>query len=74
MAQKEDRLTSALMTIMTAVISMLVIAYFAIPVIVSAADGLGVGSEYAPMIKLVLTLMIFAVIVLVVRGFNSSAR
>ena len=70
---KEDRLDNAIMVILTAVISLLMIAYMAIPVIVSAVDGLtGSGEQFGPIILFTLTMMIFATIILIVRGFNGS--
>jgi hypothetical protein len=71
---KEDRLDNAIMVILTAVISLLMIAYMAIPVITEAVSSLtgGSGEQFGPIILFTLTMMIFATIILIVRGFNGS--
>lgn len=70
---KEDRLDNAIMVILTAVISLLMIAYMAIPVITNAVGSLtGDGEQFGPIILFTLTMMIFATIILIVRGFNGS--
>lgn len=70
---KEDRLDNAIMVILTAVISLLMIAYMAIPVITEAVSSLtGAGEQFGPIILFTLTMMIFATIILIVRGFNGS--
>ena len=70
---KEDRLDNATMVILTAVISLLMIAYMAIPVITEAVSSLtGAGEQFGPIILFTLTMMIFATIILIVRGFNGS--
>lgn len=73
MAEKEDRLDIAIGTVLTAVVTLIMIAYFAIPVVQGAIESLtGSSAQYGPMIGLSLTMMIFATIILIVRGFNRS--
>lgn len=73
MAEKEDRLDIAIGTVLTAVVTLIMICYFAIPVVQGAIDSLtGSATSYGPMIGLALTMMIFATVILIVRGFNRS--
>ncbi len=73
MAEKEDRLDVAIGTVLTAVVTLIMIAYFAIPVVQGAIDSLTCStSQYGPMIGLCVTMMIFATVILIVRGFNRS--
>lgn len=73
--QKEDRLDNAIMTILTAVVASILVAYLAIPVITSAIESLsGDAAQYADLLSLVITIMIVAMIILIVRGFNRGGR
>ena len=72
---KEDRLDSAVTTLLTAVVVAILIAYFAIPVIMSAIGTLtGDAAQYAQLFELTLTLMIVSIVVLIVRGFSRGGR
>lgn len=73
MVKQEDRLDIAIGTILTAVVSLIMIAYFAIPIVQSAINSLtGDSAQYGTMIGFTLTMMIFATIILIVRGFNRT--
>lgn len=75
MAKTEDRLDIAISVIITAIVAATMIAYLAIPIITTAINSLtGDAAQYGEMLGFVLTMMIFALIILVVRGFNSRAR
>lgn len=72
---KEDRLDNAIMTILVAVVSAILVAYLAIPVITQAISSLtGASAQYADLFSLVITVMIVAMIILIVRGFNRGGR
>ena len=72
---KEDRLDNAIMTILVAVVSAILVAYLAIPVITKAISSLtGASAQYADLFSLVITVMIVAMIILIVRGFNRGGR
>lgn len=75
MAAKEDRLDISVTTIITAMVSMIILGYVAIPVISDVIGSLtGDYAKYGDLMSLVLVLMIIGVIVLVIRGYNSRGR
>lgn len=72
---KEDRLDNAIMVILTTVVSSILVAYLAIPVISDAIASLtGDAAKYADLFSLVIVIMIVAMIILIVRGFNRGGR
>lgn len=74
-AKKEDRMDSAITTVLTAVIVSILIAYLAIPILNGAlATMTGDAAQYVPIFQAMIVIMIFSVVILVVRGFNSGAR
>lgn len=68
----EDRLDNAVSVIITAVVVALLIAYLAVPIISDAITGL--DSQYQSLFEAALVVMIFSIVILVVRGFNSAGR
>ena len=73
--QKEDRLDNAIMVILTTVVSAILVAYLAIPVISDAIASLtGDAAQYADLFSLVIVIMIVSMIILIVRGFNRGGR
>ncbi len=70
--QGEDRLDNTVSVIITAVVAALLIAYIAIPIISNAIVGL--DSQYRDLFTAAIVIMIFSIVILVVRGFNSAGR
>lgn len=76
--QQPDKIDASLMTIVAAVLSVVLICSFAIPVITGSA-GLGALSnanlaKYGGLIELIIIVLIFGLIIPIVRGYNSSKR
>lgn len=74
----EDKIDASLFTIMGAVLSVVMICSFAIPVILGPA-GLGALSEgalskYGGLIEVVVIVLIIGLIIPIVRGYNSTKR
>lgn len=75
MAEKEDRLDISISTIITAMVSLVIIGYVAVPVVSDVIKSMtGDLAKYGDLMSITLVLMIVAVIVLVVRGYNSRGR
>ena len=76
--QQPDKIDASLMTIVSAVLSVVLICSFAIPVITVSA-GLGALSsgnlaKYGGLIELIVIVLIFGLIIPIVRGYNSNKR
>lgn len=76
--QQPDKIDASLMTIVAAVLSVVLICSFAIPVITGSA-GLGALSsgnldKYGGLIELIIIVLIFGLIIPIVRGYNSNKR
>lgn len=76
--QQPDKIDASLMTIVSAVLSVVLICSFAIPVITGSA-GLGALSnsnlaKYGGLIELIVIVLIFGLIIPIVRGYNSNKR
>ena len=76
--QQPDKIDASLMTIVSAVLSVVLICSFAIPVITGSA-GLGALSEdnlkqYGGLISIIVIVLIFGLIIPIVRGYNSNRR
>lgn len=75
MAEKEDKLDISISTIITAMVSLVIIGYVAVPVVSDVIGSMtGDLAKYGNLMSITLVLMIVAVIVLVVRGYNSRGR
>jgi hypothetical protein len=76
--QQPDKIDASLMTIVAAVLSVVMICSFAIPVITGTA-GLGALSaanlsKYGGLIELIIIVLIFGLIIPIIRGYNSNKR
>jgi len=76
--QQPDKIDASLMTIVAAVLSVVMICSFAIPVITGSA-GLGALSaanlsKYGGLIELIVIVLIFGLIIPIIRGYNSNKR
>lgn len=76
--QQPDKIDASLMTIVSAVLSVVLICSFAIPVITGSA-GLGALTnanlaKYGGLIELIVIVLIFGLIIPIVRGYNSNKR
>jgi len=76
--QQPDKIDASLMTIVAAVLSVVMICSFAIPVITGSA-GLGALSaanltKYGGLIELIIIVLIFGLIIPIIRGYNSNKR
>lgn len=76
--QQPDKIDATLMTIVAAVLAVVMICSFAIPVITGSA-GLGALSaanlsKYGGLIELIIIVLIFGLIIPIVRGYNSNKR
>lgn len=75
MAEKEDKLDISISTIITAMVSLVIIGYVAVPVVSDVISSMtGDMAKYGDLMSITLVLMIVAVIVLVVRGYNARGR
>lgn len=76
MAEKEDKLDLSIGTILTAMVSIIVLAYVAIPVITDAIDSLTgtKASTYGDLLSVVVIIMIVGIIIFVIRGYNNHGR
>lgn len=76
MAEKEDKLDLSIGTILTAMVSIIVLAYVAIPIITDAIDSLTgtKASTYGDLLEVVVIIMIVGIIIFVIRGYNNHGR
>lgn len=76
MAEKEDKLDTSIGTILTAMVSIIVLAYVAIPIITDAIDSLtgAKASTYGSLLQVVVIIMIVGIIIFVIRGYNNHGR
>lgn len=77
-SESDDKITSSLNTIMAAVLSVVLICSFAIPVIMGSAGVGGLSSDwydkYGGLIEVVVIVLIIGLIIPIVRGYNSGKR
>ena len=74
----EDRIDSTMITIISAVIGVIMICSFAIPVITGSA-GLGALTDsqldkYGGLVGVIVIVLIIGLIIPIVRGYNSGKR
>lgn len=76
MAEKEDKLDSSIGTILTAMVSIIVLAYVAIPIITDAIGSLTGenAATYGSLLSVVVIIMIVGIIIFVIRGYNNHGR
>lgn len=76
MAEKEDKLDSSIGTILTAMVSVIVLAYVAIPIISDAINSLtgDNASTYGDLLSVTVIIMIVGIIIFVIRGYNNHGR
>ena len=76
MAEKEDKLDSSIGTILTAMVSIIVLAYVAIPIISDAIGSLTgeKAATYGSLLSVVVIIMIVGIIIFVIRGYNNHGR
>lgn len=76
--ESEDKITTSLNTIMAAVLSVVLICSFAIPVIMGSAGVGGLteawNSKFGGLIEVVVIVLIIGLIIPIVRGYNSNKR
>lgn len=77
-SEDEDKITLSLNTIIAAVLSVVLICSFAIPVIMGDA-GIGGLSEalrgkFGGLIEVIVIVLIIGLIIPIVRGYNSKSR